>query len=142
MSSDTTANVEQVLRLIEGFKTLDIDVIGAALTDDATWEIPADPSRLAVAGKMDRAGFLELIGGLGAALPGGVVLTPVGITAEGDRVAVEATGRGETADGYVYANRYHFLFELRGGKIASGKEFCDTLAVAAFFAHLTPEPAV
>jgi hypothetical protein len=50
-------------------------------------------------------------------------MTPKGITAEGDRVAVEAESYGETASGKIYNNLYHFLFEVRGGKIQAVREY-------------------
>ncbi len=49
------------------------------------------------------------------------VITVQGVTAEGDRVAIEAEGRAELKNGRIYANRYHYLFVLRDGKILPSK---------------------
>jgi uncharacterized protein len=54
-------------------------------------------------------------------------------TAEGERVAVEAEGNFEFADGKVYRNRYHFLLIVRDGKVVEGREYLDTALVARVF---------
>ena len=59
-------------------------------------------------------------------------VTPTGVTAEADRVAVEAQGHFERP-GLVYRNTYHYLFIVRDGLIASGREYFDTAAAAAAF---------
>ena len=56
----------------------------------------------------------------------------VGITAEGDRVAVETRGAFHFAEG-DYCNTYHFLFVIRDGQIVQGKEYLDTTVARAFF---------
>jgi len=54
-----------------------------------------------------------------------VKFTVTGITAEGDRVAIEAQGYAKLKNGKTYENLYHFLFVVRDGKIQEGKEYCD-----------------
>jgi uncharacterized protein len=53
-----------------------------------------------------------------------------GITAEGDRVAVELEARVYTRAGELYNNQYHYLFEVRDGKIRAVREYFDTALVA------------
>jgi ketosteroid isomerase-like protein len=65
-------------------------------------------------------------------------LTSTGVTAEGERVAVEAEGRFERP-GLVYANTYHYLFIVRDGRIASGREYFDTAAARAAFGPPPPQ---
>ena len=48
------------------------------------------------------------------------------MVAEGEKVAVEATSRGEHISGQIYSNEYHFLFEFRDGKLLRLKEYMDT----------------
>jgi ketosteroid isomerase-like protein len=55
-----------------------------------------------------------------------------GLTAEGERVAVEAEGHFERP-GLSYRNTYHYLFIVRDGCIVSGREYFDTAAAAAAF---------
>jgi ketosteroid isomerase-like protein len=48
------------------------------------------------------------------------------MTAEGERVAVEARSQGQHVSGALYSNDYHFLFVFRDGKLAVLKEYMDT----------------
>ena len=57
-----------------------------------------------------------------------------GVTADGDRVAVEARSFMTSKDGREYSNSYHFLVEFRDGLIVRVKEYCDTARTNAFFA--------
>ena len=59
-------------------------------------------------------------------------ITVTGITAEGERVAVEAEGRFERT-GLTYCNTYHYLFIVRDGQISSGREYFDTAVASAAF---------
>jgi ketosteroid isomerase-like protein len=48
------------------------------------------------------------------------------ITAEEDRVALEAEGTGVYIDGSEFRNFYHLLFTIRGGKVIRGRAYLDT----------------
>ena len=48
------------------------------------------------------------------------------IIAEDDKVAVECESDGNHVSGQHYHNYYHFLFEIREGKIYRMKEYMDT----------------
>jgi ketosteroid isomerase-like protein len=65
-----------------------------------------------------------------AGMPNGVRLTITGVTAEGDRVAVEMDADGVSATGLQYQNQYHDLLEIRDGKIVAGREYLDTAHAA------------
>jgi ketosteroid isomerase-like protein len=52
-----------------------------------------------------------------------------GITAEGDKVAVEYESDTPLTSGKRYQNTYHNLFVFRDGKLASGREYYDTAYV-------------
>lgn len=61
------------------------------------------------------------------AFPEGIRFTVSGITAEAQRVAVEAQSEGLHSSGQVYRNEYHFLFVFDDqGKILELKEYMDT----------------
>jgi ketosteroid isomerase-like protein len=72
----------------------------------------------------------ELLGALdqikGKVFQGPIEFTFHGVTAEGNRVAVEATSTARLLSGKAYANTYHFLLELDGGKVSLGREYADT----------------
>jgi len=58
-----------------------------------------------------------------------------GVTAQRDRVAVEAESYAVLTDGTIYNNRYHFLFEFDDGKIAVVKEYNDSQHAADVWGH-------
>jgi ketosteroid isomerase-like protein len=58
--------------------------------------------------------------------PNKLKFTIKNITAEDNRVAVEAESTGEHVSGQHYNNQYHFLFELKDKKIYRLKEYMDT----------------
>jgi ketosteroid isomerase-like protein len=64
--------------------------------------------------------------GLLGAFPNGLRFTVTALTAEGERVAVEAEGRGAHANGRAYHQHYHFLLIIREGKVMQMKEYFDT----------------
>ena len=49
------------------------------------------------------------------------------MTAEEDRVSVEAESHGKHVSGQIYHQRYHYLFVIRDGKIEQAKEYFDTM---------------
>ena len=65
-----------------------------------------------------------------AAFPTGIKFNISGITAEGDRVAVEIDGEAVHASGETYNNQYHFLLIIKDGKILELKEYMDTQLAA------------
>ena len=65
---------------------------------------------------------------------GGVETRFGDITAEENRVAVEAATTGALPDGRVYTNTYHYLFTFRDGLVWRVKEYIDTQSAAEFFA--------
>jgi ketosteroid isomerase-like protein len=95
-----------------------------ALADDATWWVPG---HMPISGTMSKEDLVAALGRLGPKIDGGMRLTPTAITAEGDRVAVEAESYAKMKSGKIYQNTYHFLFIVRGGKIQSAKEYMDTI---------------
>jgi len=100
------------------------EAVLGAMADSATWWIQGN---FPLSGTKTKAQFAELIGQLGSKIDGGLRVTPTGLTAEGDRVAVEAESFAKMTNGKTYQNKYHFLFIVRDGKIQSVKEYLDTI---------------
>lgn len=121
------ANKTIVLSFFEHFSAGKVEAALALMADSTTWWVAGKPDRFMLAGTKTKTQFAELLAGIGAAMPKGLRVTPTGLTAEGDRVAVEAESHGETARGKLYNNQYHFLFEIRGGQIQAVREYLDTM---------------
>ncbi len=95
--------------------------------DDITWWVlPSSPLAGNYVGK---DAVLELFGKGTGLYDASVPLQPqlTGVVAEGDKVACEVVITGRTAKGKDYKNHYHFLFEVKNGKITGAKEYVDTL---------------
>lgn len=98
-----------------------------ALQGKVVLEVTIAPSGdVLISGRYSRESIAAVATGLFEAFPEGLHFEILNMTAEGDRVAVEATSRGMHASGKLYANHYHFLFHLRDGRIAVMKKFMDT----------------
>jgi ketosteroid isomerase-like protein len=117
-------NKKIVLGFFENFTAGKPEEALGAMADNATWWVAGN---FALSGTVTKQQFAEGLKGMAAALPEGLRLTPKGITAEGDRVAVEAESYGKHANGKIYQNQYHFLIEVRDGKIQAVREYLDTM---------------
>ena len=122
MSSDDNKKI--VLGFFENLNAGNAGAALDALSDSATWWIQGN---FPLSGTRTKAQFIELLGQLSASIDGALTLRVRGVTAEGDRVAVEAESHAKMKNGKTYQNRYHFLCEIRGGKIQAVREYLDTM---------------
>lgn len=79
-----------------------------------------------ISGTFTREQINAAAGGIYEVFPKGLSFEIIDMIAEGNKVAVEATSKGEHISGQIYSNHYHFLFELCDGKLLRLKEFMDT----------------
>jgi hypothetical protein len=117
-------NKKIVLGLFENMSSGNGAAVMNALADSATWWVAGN---FPLSGTKTKAQFGELVGQLGSNIDGALRVTPTGVTAEGDRVAVEAESHAKMKNGKTYQNKYHFLFLVRDGKIQQVKEYLDTM---------------
>ena len=111
------------------FDNLSAGGTGAALdltADDLAWWLAGKPEQFELAGTKNKKQFAEMLATIEKGMPNGIRLTITGVTAEGDRVAVEMNADGESAVGQGYHNQYHDLLIVRDGKIHAGREYLDT----------------
>ncbi len=124
---ETEASRAIVLSFVENFgagryaQALDL------LANDATWWVGGTVGEYGLAGLRQRDELPALFEWIGKALPHGVKVDVRGITAEGGRVALETEALATTAQGRVYHNFLHFLYEVRDNKIVAVREYLDTL---------------
>jgi ketosteroid isomerase-like protein len=128
------ANKETAKEFLKASAAHDADRVAALMCEDATYWTNGKPRLFAYAGERGKAEFCRY-----AATPsifvGGAQVRFGEITAEGNRVAIEAATSGTTPDGRSYSNEYHYLFVFRDGKILRVKEYMDTQAAAEFFSR-------
>jgi hypothetical protein len=102
----------------------DIQFIQDAFAPDGvSWTAGTMP----ISGTRTRDQVAEAARGILGVFPDGLKFSITNLTAEGDRVAIEAESYGRHASGKTYANQYHFLMRVRGGKIAEWREYLDTM---------------
>jgi ketosteroid isomerase-like protein len=109
-------NKRTILGFFENLSAGNGDAVLGALADSATWWIQGN---FPLSGTKSKKEFAAVVAELGSKIDGGLRVTPKGITAEGERVAVVAESFAKMKNGKSYHNTYHFLFTVRDGKIQS-----------------------
>jgi ketosteroid isomerase-like protein len=126
------ANKALVADFLRVFSQGDVPGVVARMTPDATWWVSGTMKGLS--GTYTRDQLEVLLNGVKTVYKqGALLITPSAMTAEGQRVAVEADSFAELLNGRVYRNRYHFLIELAGDKVAKVREYMDTEHAYATF---------
>jgi uncharacterized protein len=74
-----------------------------------------------------------MVKGIGENAANGIQVTSTLLTAEEDRVAMEAKSYGEMNSGKVYQNIYHIMHIVKDGKILTVREHMDTEHATATF---------
>ena len=98
----------------------------ALMAEDCTYWLAGKPGSNASAGLRTKAEMADIFRRMGERMEGPLRMTVLGTVAEGDKVAVEATSRGQLRNGRVYEQEYHVLMTVRDGKIAAAREYMDT----------------
>lgn len=129
-AGDLVANKQLAIAFLEQAFANHVEQAMALLADDATWWVIGTPGRLKVSGTKTRAQIERLLQIMVRLAPAGLQMKVKGITAEGTRVALEIEGEGDFANGRHYHNLYHFLIEVRDGRVLRVREYMDTLHVA------------
>jgi hypothetical protein len=75
----------------------------------------------------------KVLAPLGAALDGGLVITPDNLIADGEFVAMQSRGKSTAKNGRPYNNTYCHVFRLNNGKIREVTEYLDTELVTSVF---------
>jgi ketosteroid isomerase-like protein len=122
----TEKNKETVRAFIDALNRQDIAGLDALLTDDATWTVCARD--IPGAGTHEKNAVLERNQPtmLEIFLPGEPQTRITRLIAEGDVVSAEAVSHGRLVHGAVYNNQYSHVYEIRGDRIASIREYTDT----------------
>jgi ketosteroid isomerase-like protein len=136
-SGDAAARNKALAReLFAAISRADVAKLDELYADDIVlWTAGALP----FSGKRNKAQALEGMKMIDGMFPSGIEFTIVAMTAEGDRVAIEATSKGMHVSGAAYENEYHFLMVVRDGRIVQFKEYMDTLLAKEVL--LQPPPA-
>ena len=117
------ANKDTVTRFFDALNAGDTRAIVDAYADDGCVETKGTTL---ISGVFNKEQIAASAGAIFEVFPKGLSFEITGMVAEGEKVAVEATSRGEHISGQIYSNEYHFLFEFLDGKLLRLKEYMDT----------------
>lgn len=117
------ANKDTVTRFFDALNAGDTRAIVDAYADEGCVETKGTTL---ISGVFNKEQIAASAGAIFEVFPKGLSFEITGMVAEGEKVAVEATSRGEHISGQIYGNEYHFLFEFRDGKLLRLKEYMDT----------------
>ena len=79
-----------------------------------------------ISGVVNKTQAKEFAGQVLNAFPQGIRFVIHNLTAEDDRVAIEAESFATHVSGKYYNNKYHFFMRLKEGKVIELKEYMDT----------------
>jgi hypothetical protein len=118
-------------RYVKAVEAGDMDAIRDCFAEDASWTLAAGD--LPISGTWSgRETILDEF--LSAAMshyePGSVNLEITGMIGDGDQVVLQWTSRARTRGGRDYENGCIGVFTVRDGRIASVREYMDTLYAA------------
>lgn len=130
--SDVEGNKQRAGEFLRLMSAGEAGALGDMLSDNLEYWVAGS---MPMSGTHTKATLTGMMGGITGLFPDGLKVRPDAMVAEGNKVAVEASGGGKTASGKTYANRYHFLFEFDGsGKVTKLREYMDTGHAAEIFA--------
>jgi uncharacterized protein len=124
------ANKAVVRKFWEAFSASRFDEALDLLDSDATWWVAGTTD---ISGTYSKQQFSELVTGIAEGTDGGIQVKPTNLTAEGDRVAMEAESYGQLKNGKIYNNLYHLQHVLRDAKLVAIREYLDTQHVQDVF---------
>ena len=122
---DTTERSRQITReFFAALSSADVAKLADLYAEDfELWTAGTLP----FSGSRGKAAALDGMNLIASMFPKGVRFEILAMTAEGERVAVEAESHGIHVSGRPYHNQYHFLLVIRDGKIRRFKEYMDTM---------------
>jgi uncharacterized protein len=134
--ADLEANKALVRKAVAALARLNTEQFLSYLTDDVRFETPGQHE--CFAGVRGKADLRKELPAMRTVLPNGIVLTITSMTAEDD---AELVGKGKTAGGVDYNNRYHYAVVVRDGKISRFCDYFDSdLAVRVLVSEMTQAP--
>lgn len=123
MGQQEEENKELARQMLQALTNADVDWVREHYAEDfQIWVTGSLP----FSGTNDKPGALAGMPAVLDLFPEGLTFSVRDMTAEGEKVAIEASSRGKTFRGDQYEQEYHFLMRARGGKIVEWKEYMDT----------------
>lgn len=139
MTRETTDNSRAIaMNFLRALMDKDIATAIGLFHEDGTFWVPGRKEHVPFAGRYNREQFIQIQKGASSHNDGELLNEIQGVTAEGDRVAVEACMSTVTSRGESYVQDYHHLFVIKDNKVFLWKEYMDTQMNAEHFSALKP----
>ena len=123
-------NKQIVMDFWKAFSNSDVETAMSLMHNEGTWWIQGDT---AISGVYTKAQYTDLVNGVGENTENGIQVTFKEITAEDNRVAVEAESYGVLKNGKIYQNTLHLQHVIVDGKLMAVREYLDTRHVQETF---------
>lgn len=113
-----------------------LDALFMLFHDDGSWTIPYREDRFPFAGFRNKAAIREMLTGF---LGGFTAFTfsIENLTAEGNRVSIEARSTGTGPKAAPYENVYHMYMEIQDGQVHTIREYFDPYQVMAYVEQIS-----
>ena len=133
--TDIARNKELIRAAARHISDRNLPALFDLIHDEGSWSVPYRGDRFPFGGFRDKQALRAMLEGfLGLFEQFEFRLTTM--TAEDDRVTVEAVSQGVTANGARYENNYIVIFFIQDGKIHAAREYFDPFQVLAFVEQL------
>ena len=123
-------NKQIVMDFWKAFSNSDVETAMSLMHNEGTWWIQGDTD---ISGVYTKAQYTDLVNGVGENTENGIRVTFKEITAEDNRVAVEAESYGVLKNGKIYQNTLHLQHVIVDGKLMAVREYLDTRHVQETF---------
>lgn len=131
-------NKALVLRACQHISDRNLPALFDLIDDKGSWTVPYRADRFEFGGFRDKAGLLALFtqffGGFDR-----FSFTVTTITAEDDRVAIEARSSGTGPGSAQYENVYNLIFVVKDGKLHTVREYFDPFQVIAYVEQIVAD---
>ena len=139
MTSENVKNARTIaMDFLRALMDRNIDKAIDLFHQEGTFWVPGRKEHVPFAGSYNRDQFIQIQKNASGHNDGELLNEIQGVTAEGDRVAVEARMSTVTSRGERYVQDYHHLFVIKDGKVFLWKEYMDTQMNAEHFSALKP----
>jgi ketosteroid isomerase-like protein len=115
---------ETIAEFFKYFSNNQIDQAFELVSDDVIWWVPGT---LPFSGTKTKDEYLKVVGAIKSGFPDGLKLNITSMISENGVVAAEVESLGQHVNGKPYTNKYHFLIQVKEGKMVHVKEYMDTL---------------
>ena len=129
MSIET--NKKLVQQVYDYLSTRNLPALFALIHEEGSWSVPYRPDMFQFAGFRDKQGVSELLTNFLSGFDKFSFKVEI-MTAEDDRVAVEARSEGVGPGAARYENVYNMIFIVKDGKLYTVREYFDPFQVVAY----------